>query len=172
MALGVLRAMDQAGPGTKAIYWGHNAHVSAAASSSGTTGSLLRDALGCDYRAVATTFGQGGFLAELPNDLTDRLHINSVGPASEESVESVLAEVRGGIHIASWACGAKSDQPPWLSQAQKMRWVGGLYDPNSAPSASYRPFRLTDAFDAVVYVPVVKAEGDPGDQPVIPARKR
>ena len=170
MASMVLRAIDDAGPGAKGIYWGHNAHVSS--TPAGTAGALLREALGCRYRAIAMTFGQGGFLAQLPNDLTDRLRTTTVAAADEESVESVLAEVRRGAHIASWQCGPKTDRPPWLADAHRMRWVGGIYAPESAPSASYRPYRLTDAFDAVVYIPNVEAEGDPGDQPVIPARKR
>jgi erythromycin esterase len=171
MALETLRAVGD-GPPVKAIYWGHNAHVSTASASNGTTGAILRRALGCGYQAIATTFGEGSFLAQLPNDLADRLHVNEVGLSDEESIESVLARVRGGTHIAAWQCAAQADKPAWLGDPHKMRWVGGLYASDSAPSASYRPFRLTDAFDAVVYVPVVHAEADPGDQPVIPARKR
>ena len=167
MALSVLNAI---GPDSKAIYWGHNAHVSA--SGSETVGALLRGSLGCGYRALATSFGSGGFLAQLPNDPTDRLRSHAVSTSDEESIESVLAQVRSGMHVAAWTCGQKPDRPAWLADLHKMRWVGGIYAPDSAVSASYRPYRLTDSFDAVVYVPVVRAEADPGDRPLVPARKR
>ena len=49
-----------------------------------------------------------------------------------------------------------------------MRWVGGIYPPDTALSGSYRPYRLTDAFDAILYLPLVRAEADPGGQPRIP----
>lgn len=170
MAVATLRALE---PGqAKGVYWAHNSHISNAATSWGPTGALLRGALGCGYRAIATTFGRGAFLAQIPNDPADRLAVSRVDAASEESLENVLAEVREGTHIASWPCGAKPDRAPWLAEARPMRWVGGLYAPGTPPSGSYRPYRLTDAFDAIVYIPRVKAEADPGDRPAIPARKR
>jgi len=171
MASATLSALDTMGPNAKGIYWAHNAHVSTASASLGTTGAVFRDALGCGYRAIATTFGKGGFLAQLPNDPTDRLHSNMVPAPLEESIESVLSQVRSGAHFASWQCGPKTDQPAWLADTHLMRWVGGIYAPDTAPSGSYRPYRLTDAFDAVAYIPIVRAEADPGDQPVIAARK-
>jgi erythromycin esterase len=172
MAVGVLRALEAAG-GAKAAYWGHNSHIAAPTGSTGPTGALLRSALGCGYRAVASTFGKGSFLAQIPNDPKDRLHVTTVPLASEDTVESVLAEVRPGTHLAAWNCGSNADNgASWLQKPQPMRWVGGLYAPATALSGSFRPSRLMDAFDAVVYFPVVRAESDPGDQPVIPARVR
>lgn len=170
MALATLRAIES-GNG-KGIYWAHNSHVSTAATSWGPTGALLRAALGCGYRALATTFGEGAFLAQIPNDATDRLQVSRVGAADEDSLEAVLAKVAKGPHVATWQCGTKDDLPAWLREPRSMRWVGGLYAPDSPPAGSYRPYRLTEAFDGVVYFPTVRAEADPGDRPVIPARKR
>jgi erythromycin esterase-like protein len=172
MAVGVLRAMEDAG-NAKAVYWGHNSHVSAAATSWGPAGSLLRGALGCGYRAVASTFGQGSFVAQIPNDPADRLHVTTLPPAHDDSLEAVLAEVRPGAHIAAWNCAPNSDRSTaWLQQPRPMRWVGGLYAPGTALSGSFRPYRVTAAFDAILYFPVVHAEADPGDQPIIPPRRR
>ena len=53
-----------------------------------------------------------------------------------------------------------------------MRWIGGLYAPDSDAGAGYRPYRLTEAFDAIVYLPLVTAEPIPPDRPVVPPRKR
>lgn len=170
MALATLRAI---GPGqAKGVYWAHNSHISTAATSWGPTGALLKEALGCGYRAVATTFGEGAFLAQIPNDAADRLAVSTVAAASEESVENVLAQVRDGVHVASWPCGTKAEGIDWLTGSRPMRWVGGLYAPGTPPSGAYQPYRLTESFDAVIYVPRVTAEADPGDRIAIPARKR
>jgi erythromycin esterase-like protein len=173
MALGILRALEEGGSNAKAVFWGHNSHVSATARSWGPTGAVLRGALGCGYRSVATTFGEGSFLAQIPNDPADRLQVTTVPAAAEDSIEAALAKIQPGAHIISWECGANSDGgPDWLKEPHMMRWVGGLYAPGTALSGSYRQYELTDAFDAVVYFPVVQAEADPGDRPLIPPRKR
>ena len=174
MALGIIRAMEQSPSPPKTIYWGHNAHVSAAATRWGPTGALLRQAYGCAYRAVATTFGQGAFIAQIPNDPTDRLAANVLpGPVEEENVETLLASVRPGTHFSAWRCGEPDEaRPQWLRAERPMRWVGGLYAPDSPPTASFRPYRLTTAFDAIVFVPSVTAEEIPADRPVVPPRRR
>lgn len=172
MATALLRAIEQTR--AKAIYWGHNAHVSAAPTRWGPTGALLREALGCRYRAIATTFGGGGFVAQIPNDPGDRLLVTAVPqPANDEAIETALALARPGIHLSAWPCGGAQPAPPaWLAGERPMRWVGGLYAPDSAASASFQPYRLTVAFDAVAYVPTVTAEDIPSDRPPVPPRQR
>lgn len=174
MALGLMRAVDQMPGHPKAVFWGHNAHVSALPTRWGPTGALLRQALGCSYRAIATTFGQGAFVAQVPNDPEDRLHVNAVPAAADETVEGVLALVRPGAHITAWECPASPGEgiPAWLRSARPLRWVGGLYAPDTAPSGSYQPYRLTEAFDAIAYFPRVSADTVPTDRPRIPARVR
>ena len=170
MAANLLGAMD--GPAAKAIYWGHNSHVSATATSWGPAGGLLRQALGCSYVAVATTFNRGAFVAQLPNDPEDRLLVSTLPSTAEETIENVLAAIGPGPRLAAWGCGGAGPLPAWLAEPRPLRWIGGLYAPDSLPGASYRPYRLTEAFDAIVYFPTVAAEDIPGDRPSVPARPR
>ncbi|HEX8640443.1 MAG TPA: erythromycin esterase family protein [Allosphingosinicella sp.] len=175
MAAGLMRAVEADSRRPKTVYWGHNAHVSAAATSWGPTGALLRQALGCGYRAVASTFGEGAFVAQVPNDPADRLQVTALPPAADEqeTIEAVLAAVRPGAHIVSWRCGDEAPAAPrWLETPRPLRWIGGLYDPATPPSGSYRPYRLTAAFDAIIYFPRVTAEAIPADRPVVPPRPR
>jgi erythromycin esterase-like protein len=53
-----------------------------------------------------------------------------------------------------------------------MRWIGGLHSPDSDPAAGYRPYRLAEAFDGIVYLPRVTAEAPPADRPLVPKRRR
>lgn len=176
MATALVRAMGETSSRPKAIYWGHNAHVSAAPTRWGPTGALLRRAFGCGYQAVATTFGAGAFIAQIPNDPDDRIATSrlAAAPSDEDRVETVLASLRPGTaHLSVWRCGeAPDDLPEWLRVERPLRWIGGLYAPDSAASAAYQPYRVTVAFDAIAYFPTVSAEDIPTDRPVVPPRRR
>lgn len=172
MAVNVLRALQDEGPSARAVYWAHNAHVAITQASSRTTGSLLRSTLGCDYGALAADFGEGAFVAQIPNDPEDRLAISTVPAGSDESIEAALASLAFDASLVGWSCNTDQNSlPAWLSQPHPMHWVGGLYAPDSLPSSASRPFVLTAAFDGIVYLPRVTAEEIPRDRPIIPARK-
>jgi len=157
MAANLLAALEQAPAATRAIYWAHNSHVAAAETRWGPTGALLRRALGCGYRALATTFGRGAFIAQAAGDPSHSLAETVLGPAAEESVEAMLGSVGRGARIASWRCGGDAP-PPWLGESRPLRWIGAVHAAGSAPSAGYRPYRLTEAFDGIAYLPEVSAE--------------
>ena len=168
MALGLLRAIDETPGRPRAVYWAHNAHVSASPTRWGPTGALLRQVLGCGYRAVAATFGEGGFVAQLPDDADYRLRISALPAAGEETVEGVLALVRPGAHLAAWDCDAGTGQAPaWLAPERPLRWIGGIFAPDTPPSLTYQPYRLVGAFDGIAYFPAVTAEDIPPDHPEI-----
>lgn len=170
MAAAVVRALDEAGPSSRAVYWAHNAHVAARGQA---TGALLRAAVGCRYAAMALTFGAGSFVAEVPNDIDDRLAISTLPPAPDESVESVLAPVASGALLAAWPCGVDAaTAPEWLRVPHPMHWVGALWAPASVPSEAFRAFDLLHDFDGVVYFPRVTAEDLPEDRPRIAPRAR
>jgi erythromycin esterase len=174
MATRVLRAMQEKGTSTKTVYWAHNAHVVHLPGSSGTTGALLRQTLGCRYAALAVTFGEGAFVAQIPNDVEDRLAISDLPPAVDESVESVLKDLGAEGTLAIWPCTAGETtllEPQWLKTPRLMHWVGGLYHPDTVPTSAYRAFDLIRDFDGVIYFPRVKAE-ELTKNPIIPARKR
>ena len=100
--------------------WAHNAHV--ATSTDGTPsnqpmGTWLRAALGCRYGAIALTFGQGAFVAQIPDDPEDDLAIDTLPRAPDDTVEGVLGEVRSTGTLASWSCDASAGEvPEWLSR--------------------------------------------------------
>ncbi|MGD9560831.1 MAG: erythromycin esterase family protein [Pyrinomonadaceae bacterium] len=174
MASRVLRAMQERRTATKIVYWAHNAHVVHPPGSIRTTGSVLRQTLGCKYAALAVTFGEGAFVAQIPNDAEDRLDTSVLPSAVDESVESVLKNLNTGALLATWLCandGANLSEPQWLKTPRLMHWVGGLYDAGSPASSAYRSFDLIRDFDGLVYFPRVKAE-EVTKNPIIPARKR
>ena len=74
--------------------------------------------------------------------------------------------------MSAWRCGGAGTPPPWLAEPRPLRWIGGLYAPETLPQATYQPYRLTEAFDAIAYFPRVAAEDIPADLPRVPARPR
>ncbi|HEY0114439.1 MAG TPA: erythromycin esterase family protein, partial [Allosphingosinicella sp.] len=173
MAINTLAALAELGGQAKAVYWGHNSHVSAAPTRWGPTGAVLRQVLGCGYQSVATTFGRGAFVAQVPNDPEDRLVVSTLPEAQEETIESVIAGAGPGARLMAWGCGPKQGpMPQWLSEPRPLRWIGGLFAPDTPASATYRPYSLTEAFDGIVYFPAVTAEEIPPGRPIIPARSR
>jgi erythromycin esterase len=178
MAARVLRALDATGPKAKAIYWAHNAHVTHPPDSVLTSGALLRRTLGCDYAALAVTFGEGGFVAQLPNDPADRLLASALPAAHDETIESVLRELQPDGSLATWPCWAGkpatslSTIPEWLNYPRPMHWIGGLFSPGTPRNLTFRSFDLLRDFDGVIYLPRVTADVIPTERPLIPARQR
>ena len=176
MAANLMRALDVAPAGTRAVFWAHNAHASLAsdrAPQARTSGAFLREALGCGYRAMATSFGEGAFVAQLPNDPQDRLEVSPLPPAPPETIDGVMGSVYGAGAVATWACDPRPhDVSPWLQHAQPLHWVGGIFEPGSLSSEAFRPFKLVDDFDGIFYLPKVTADQIFSDRPVIPARRQ
>ena len=178
MAARVLRALQEQRESAKVVYWAHNAHVVHPPGSDRTTGALLRNTLGCEYAALAVSFGEGAFVAQLPNDLEDRLVASTLPPASDESIESVLRDLNSGGTLATWRCvpqtsGAESRAvPEWLRRPHLMHWIGGLYKPGGLISTAFRNFDLLQDFDGIIFLPRVSAEDIPANRPLIPARRR
>lgn len=172
MARRVLCAVGRDGAKEKAIYWAHNAHVIHPKGSTRIAGSVLRAALGTAYVAIATTFGEGKFLAEIPNDAEDRLAISGVPMAAPGTVEGMLASVRPAGSLALWRPDlTDAEVPTWFHVPRRMHWVGGLYRPDANPAEASQPYMLMSDFDGVAYLPLVDAE-KVIPQPRIPARTR
>lgn len=174
MAANILRMLDRAGAGGRAVYWAHNAHVATTSARYQPTGTVLRSALGCSYAAIGTTFGEGAFIAQIPGDPENDIVQSSLPTAEEETIDSAMAELGGGGGaFATWPCGAgTAAMPAWLAQPRPMRWVGGLFTPGGAPSTATRIFTLATDFDGLFHVPRVSAEPIPTDRRPIPPRPR
>jgi erythromycin esterase-like protein len=167
MADGVLRAIEGGG---RAVFWAHNAHVTTRGQYSG---ALLRSALGCDYAAIALTFGEGAFVAQVPNDIDDRLLVSTLPPASNETFENVFASFAKARIIATWPCKVDAKSlPEWLRTAHPLHWVGGIWAPASLASAAYRPYDLVHDFDGLLYFPRVTADEQSADRPRVAPRVR
>jgi erythromycin esterase len=175
MAVNLLRALSSR-RGAKAVFWAHNTHVAHRAGRTavnGPSGSVLREALGCDYQSIAMAFGEGAFLAQVPDDAENRLATDSIPANIEESVEGVMGRVVSTTALAMWGCIDDTARvPSWLLRPQPMRWVGGLWRPGSNASDLNRATQLLRDHDGLVYIPRVTAEEAPRDRPVIPARPR
>jgi erythromycin esterase len=175
MATRVLAAIERQGPGAKAVFWAHNAHVGIRGENPAgkSSGAWLREALGCRYAPIGVAFGQGSFVAQVPNDLADRLAVSTLPLSPAESIDGVLAAVNPSGTIVGWPCSVDSSAiPGWLRAAHPMHWVGGLYAPGTSPSEAFRPYNLLRDFDGVIYVGKVTADELPTDRPLVPARKR
>jgi erythromycin esterase len=176
MAKNLFDALARSGARTKAVFWAHNAHVAHPQNRSPngmTSGGWLRQWLGCQYAALGASFGEGAFVAQMPNDLTDRLVVSRLPGSPSESIDAVLSKVGPGTSLSVWSCGVSpTSVPSWLTRAHPMHWVGGLFDPASAPSTAFRRFDLAKDFDGVYYLPRVTADEVPTDRPLVPARKR
>ena len=176
MAANLLAALERR-PGSKAVYWAHNAHVAAPSGRSAAgspMGTWLRAALGCGSAGMALTFDSGDFVAQIPNDVEARLAISTLARAPDETIEGMLRTVwRGpGPTIATWECGDSGLPPPpdWLRRPQRMHWVGALFRPGTDPSEAFLPYRLINEFDGVIFFPRVSADEMPRDRPLVPAR--
>jgi erythromycin esterase len=173
MALNILRALEEHGLESKAVYWAHNAHVATSSARYQPSGTVLRMALGCGYAGIGTTFGKGAFIAQIPGDPENDLAENELPAAGEETVDSAMADLEKGAAFSAWPCetGVR-EVPAWLAQPRPMRWVGGIFTPGGAPSTATRTFTLTSDFDGVFYLPEVTAEAIPADRPSISPRPR
>jgi len=142
----------------RALYWGHNAHVAHPPDKHGdraTTGGRFAERTGGAYAALALSFRDGGFLAQLPNDLQDRLQTFVVRAATADSIDGVLAPL--GRAIVTWR-DDRASPPAWLAAPRPMHWIGALYSEAPIPDQSYRPTRLLDEYDGVVVLDHVDAE--------------
>jgi erythromycin esterase len=173
MAVNLLEALESA-PQTKAVVWAHNAHVAAPtdrSTASQPMGSWLRATLGCRYGALAVTFGQGAFVAQIPNDLEDDLAIDTLPRAPDESIEGILGALHETGTLTTWPCETSvAGVPEWLQKPQRMHWVGALFTPGTDPSEAFRLFRLVNDFDGIAFIPIVTADEMPTDRPLVPAR--
>lgn len=174
MAVNVLGALEERDPQTRAVFWAHNAHVVHPPGATRTrSGSLLRDVLGCSYGALAVTFGEGAFVAQIPNDEEDRLAVSELPHSPEESVDGVLSQIQSDSALVTWPCKVElTELPEWLRQPHPMHWVGALWKPGTPSSEAFRPFSLVQDFDGIVYLRHVTAEDMFSDRPLVPARKR
>lgn len=151
MAENVEWLLRQAPPGTKAILWAHNFHVS---TTPGAMGGFLRASHGSDLVTVGFDFDRGRFTAVTIADdgsFTD-LQTHALGPAPLGSYESYFRAARQplffldlrGVDLATPATS-------WLAGPRLFRSIGCCYAPSS-PSRFLGSVRLPNLFDVMIFI--------------------
>jgi erythromycin esterase-like protein len=162
MAANLLRVLE---PHTRAVIWAHNAHVAHPASRTGNAapaGQVLRELLGREYGAVATSFLEGAFLAQRWNDPDNRLATFPLPPSPVESIDAVLDTMELGNALATWPDQKPEETvPDWLARPQPMHWIGAVFSDEWLPHQWVQPYRLVADFDGVVFLSTVQAETVP-----------
>lgn len=120
MGENLVRLMERAGDGSKAIYWAHNFHVGIETfpDKAPTCGHILRQRFGDDYFALALEFGEGSYQSRemLPEMAMGNLRTGSIGPPDEASLPWYLS--RAGLD------GAIVDLRSTPGDPATQRWLG------------------------------------------------
>ncbi len=135
MADNALWILGRLGPGERAVYWAHNAHVQKVPVQGPplppgqftSAGMRLHAALGRKYYAIATTYGGPS--------------IDDATPAKNDSVDAALERVAKGSFLLKLSGGRRPARvDTWLAQERAIRFQTG-----------YLLVSLREAFDAVAY---------------------
>ena len=175
MAENVQWIVNNEGPGTKAVIWAHNGHVSfdGEGYSYGPMGSFLKKALGKDLLVMGFAFDQGSFQAieSNPNGSSRGLIPFTVGPSPKGSLNGALAGAAVPLFVLDIRR-VPSDGPvgAWWRKPHKERTIGAMYN-ESAPDNFWMPLVPVNNYDALFFVekttaakanPSGKRSGGPG----------
>jgi erythromycin esterase len=139
-------------PGARLFAWAHNLHVTRQAPA---MGKALAEALGENYRAIAFTFGTGGFSAVgRTNTSIGSLGAFNIPSVSSGTLEALFAESASPrlIFDARRMITAGDAAASLRNQPIPMRAIGATFDPASAAAANFfSPVLLPQDFDAVIW---------------------
>jgi len=143
--------LEQAAPGTKAVLWAHNFHVS---DTPGAMGSHLRTSHGSDMVVMGFAFDRGSFTAVTIDQggSFSGLTSHSVGAAPDDSYEFFLratGEPQFLLDMRGVELGTSATS--WLAGPRRFRSIGCCYAP-SDPSRHFRSERLPGQFDVVIFM--------------------
>jgi erythromycin esterase len=152
MAENFFRAMQRM-PDAKAIVWAHNAHVSTSDRSSyKPLGALLRGAYGSGYYALATSFREGAFRAQVPRSSPPDVRTFTVPVAPAGTIDALLAAMRLPLAVVDLRATPPPDVAAWLGEPRRMHWIGALYAEGFTEAQRFQPFLLGRDFDGVAFV--------------------
>lgn len=141
--------MAQRGPGTRAVVWAHNFHVSR---SPNCMGEVLSQALGADYRVLGFSFYQGWVTAVGPS----RLGTWQMPPLTLESYEAGFHQTGAPLFFLNLNAGGTGPGPTWLQGPHWKREVGATWAP-SFPDQDAILTPLTQVYDMLIHVDSVTA---------------
>jgi erythromycin esterase-like protein len=143
----------------------HNAHVEVNADERQTMydphgrgfqsmGWHLHAALGNDYLAIGGSFASGRFNAiGSIGGATRPLQPYEAGAVDPRSANATFAAVQQSTYLVDLRHPTTGSVSTWLGSPQKLRFVGGLYDPTS-PQDFYETVALSAAYDAILHVQI------------------
>ena len=156
--------LDHEGNDTKMIVWAHNSHVSNS-SRWGTEwmGKHMKKWYGDEIKIFGFFFNQGQFKAIDEGVLSKGMYDFSVGPASEETFEYMMANNNYNIAALDITkIPKKGVVYDWFNQERPTRNSGGGYNENDAEHFFW-PYNLMEAFDVLVYLDSTTAVKDIND---------
>jgi erythromycin esterase len=148
MAANLAWILEREGPGSKAILWAHNYHVS---TQPGTTGWQLRQWFGEELRVFGFAFDRGEFQArDFRRD--GRLRPFRVEPAPAGSLDGQLAAA--GLSLAALDLREVPETGPaarWFRAPRATQNMGAGYTDEN-PEWYLSHIRVTDLYDALFFV--------------------
>jgi erythromycin esterase-like protein len=154
MADTVRRTLDSEHPGSKAILWAHNGHVSkqwVGDLGVRSMGAYLKEAFSERYVAVGSLFGRGSFQAidgRRPDADRAEMEEFTLGPPPPDTVEALLGSAGKGMFLLDLR-GRSGIAREWCDGANRTRSVGGRFFGEAAMYTHIRPAR---DFDVLLYV--------------------
>ncbi|MEM6315444.1 MAG: erythromycin esterase family protein, partial [Planctomycetota bacterium] len=162
--------VPHANAGGRAVFWAHNAHVSAGPlrylrSTEPAAGGVLREALGDDYYAVGFAFGEGSFAALDEADGGGWSFASyDVGPPGPGLLcEPLWASGHGSLMLDLRTLDARTPKLlRWADTPAGQRWWGGYRvdaDEVAAglPADRLVPTHLRRDFDGLIYLRTTRA---------------
>ena len=144
-------------PGTKIMVWAHNSHISTEPIfGSPSMGMTLRGMYGSAMVVCGFSFNQGSFQAKDMRSQGKKLRTFTVGPASADTLDSVLAAT--GLPLFAVDLRRAPTEGPvaaWLNRPQKMRSIGSMYK-DTAPQAWLLQVQPL-SFDVLLFVNLTTA---------------
>jgi erythromycin esterase len=148
-------AMDFEGPGTKAVLWAHNGHVTRTEDDgmAWPMGRHLGKALGRKLYVFGFAFHQGGFqafnISRAPAEGRKGMVDFSVPPAPEDTLDAALGAT--GLSLAAVDLRAVPPGPvaEWWRHTHRTRSIGFVYSDEGYPLSLVRPL---EAYDGLLFV--------------------
>jgi erythromycin esterase-like protein len=133
------------------IVWAHNTHVSTKNYGFKPMGTYIKELYGVKYYAIASSFNKGSFNAQIPDKVPLQVQSFTLPVSPKGSIDWMLKEAKKGNAFFNLRTTSDTTVIEWLSNPQRMHWVGALFS-NSYTSANYlQPFTLKSDFDGIFF---------------------
>lgn len=155
MASNFMDMIEHEKPGTKAVIWAHNGHISHNdAEFSNPFGSYLKKAYGDKYYALGFVFNKGSFRAIEFSTSGEFLGLQefTVLPAKEMSLDWYLAQINQPIFILNYRNSSSPDFiRNFLNDPIDTREFGSVTD-RSTLHLVYSNIKLSTSYDGIIFI--------------------